>query len=233
VLLVLFGWYWISQVPPSAQAAVERAYRDAMQPRDRQYQVVTELRISTNHTMSIESQLTVRGNQKFTLRHPVQLGQCWIGSNGDVGWYVPAVGVPRTDDDPVIAMEWARKQGIGLPDLHVSALIDFLATRFDLELLPSEKLPDAGDVLWQRVRGIRREPQADRCQLVELWCHPRTGVAQKIVMQWDRKPGELGLASITLDLVREKQLPDRWYEAASHQPLPILPFPPIVPLIQN
>lgn len=231
LVFALFGYWWISTPGQSAYAAVERAYRDAIQPRDREYHVSSEVRITTNHTMSIESQLVVRGGEKFTLRHPVQLGQCWIGSNGQQGWYVPAVGVPRTENDPVIAMQWARKHGVGLPDLHVSALIDFLATSFDLELLPSEKLAGRGDIAWQRVRGVRREAEGDKCHLVELWAHPRTGVAQKIIIEWERQPGELGLMSITLNLVREKQLPDDWYEAASHQPLPILPVPPIVPML--
>lgn len=231
-LLLAFGWYWISLPGRTAHAAVERAYLEAIELQDRQYHVVTEMRISTAHTMSVESELTVRGGEKFTLRHPAPLGQCWIGSNGAQGWFVPAVGVPRTENDPVIAMEWARKQGVGLPDLHVSALIDYLATWYDLELLPNETLPGQGQIPWQRVRGTHREPRNDRIQWVELWAHPRTGVAQRIVLRWDREPHELGLCTITVNLAGEKQVADSWYEARSHQPLPILPFPPIVPLLQ-
>ncbi len=224
VLLLLVAWYSFPSSTQSAYAAVERAYRDAIQSQDRQYKVTTEVRISTTHSMSIESELTVRGSEKFTLRHPVFLGQCWIGSNGDDGWFVPALGVPRTDDDPVIAMEWARKQGISLPDMHVSALIEYLKKWYDLELLPGEALPGEAEVLWQRVRGIRRAEDSKRCHFVELWAHPETGVARKIVLQWARQPGEFGVMNITLDLIGEKQLADSWYEASSHQPLAIFVF---------
>jgi hypothetical protein len=232
VILVLLTWYWTASPTRAAYAAVQRAYLDAVRLQDRQYRVTTEVRISSNHTMSIESHLTVRGGERFTLRHPVLLGQCWIGSNGRQAWYVPAVGVPRTQGDPVIAMEWARKQGVNLPDMHVSALISFLEEHFELQMLPSETLPDEGTILWQRVRGIRKAGEPGHLQLVELWAHPKSGIARKIVLKWNRKPQDLGVTQITLDLVGEQPMPDSWYEAASHQPLPVLPISPIVPLIQ-
>ena len=145
---------------------------------------------------------------------------------------VPAVGQRHTKAQPTMALEWIHKQGLNLPDPHISSLINFLANQFDLDLLPSEPLPDAGNVLWQRVRGVRREVQADRPQLVELWSHPETGVARKLVFEWQRHSDQLGVARITFDLLSEDPMPDSWYEADSHQPLPILPIPPIVPIAQ-
>jgi hypothetical protein len=224
-LLLLLAWYWSNDPSRGAYAAVQRAYLDAVRLRDRQYLVTTEVRISSNHMMAIESHLTVRGSEKFTLRHPVVLGQCWIGSNGREAWFVPALGAPRTEGDPIFALEWARRQGVNLPELHVSALIGLLEEHFELELLPSEKLPQDGDIYWERVRGLRRDAQPRHLQLVELWAHPKTGVARKIVLRWDRKPQDLGLTQITLELIGEEPRPDSWYEAASHQPLPVVPLP--------
>lgn len=233
ILLLLLTLYWPIDSARTAYAAVQRAYLDASRLKDRQYRITTELRISSNHMMSIESLLTVRGGEKFTLRHPVMFGQCWIGSNGRQGWFIPAIGVPKTEGDPVIVMEWVRKQGVELPDMHVNALIEFLEEHFELELLPSEKLPEEGDILWQRVRGTTRSHQAGKLQFVELWAHPKTGIARKILLKWDRKPQDLGITQISLDLAGEQQMPDSWYEPTSHQPLPVLPLPPIVPSLQQ
>jgi hypothetical protein len=230
ILVALFAFYWTDPTR-TAHAAVHRALVNATSLQDRQYRVTTEVRISSNHSMSFESFLTVRGGEKFTLRHPAMLGQAWLGSNGEETWVVPAMGQPRRESDPKLAIEWAKKHGIGLPEMHISALIEFLQQQFDLELMPSEKLPGEDDTRWQRLRGERRQSDKDKPQLVELWANPKTGVARKILLDWDRQGADLGLTRITVDLVSEDHVPDSWYEAASHQPLPVLPIPPIMPVV--
>lgn len=232
ILVAGATYYWIATPGRSAYAAVQRAYLDAARAKDRQYDITTDVRISNSHSMSIESKLNCRGNDKFTLRHPVLAGQAWFGCNGHEAWMVPAIGHTRTDIKPTAVMDWIRKQGLNIPDAQISALINFLASSFELELLPNEKLPTDGDILWQRVRGVRREETNEKPQYVELWAHPETGIARKLVFAWNRKPDQLGVTRITFDLTGEEPQPDSWYEAAGHQPLPILPFPTLAPVAQ-
>ena len=233
VLLLAAGIYWNSGSHPTARAAVLRASVDAARLADREYHALADLQNPSGSITRTESTLWVRGGEKFVLEHPWMGGHVTIGNNGHRAWFVPLLGLPSQDDDPQQSVWWARKAGWALPDLTVRGLIESLVDDFDLELLPNEALPAHPGIVCQHIRGIRRLADVNRFQVIELWAHPQTGVAQRIVLYWDRPADLAGPERIQVDLVAERPQADVWYEPESHPPVYPLPLLlPILPTLQ-
>lgn len=231
VLLLAAGIYWNSGSHPTARAAVLRASVDAARLADREYHALADLQNPSGSITRTESTLWVRGGEKFVLEHPWMGGHVTIGNNGHRAWFVPLLGLPSQDDDPQQSVWWARKAGWALPDLTVRGLIESLVDDFDLELLPNEALPAHPGIVCQHIRGMRRLPDVNRFQVIELWAHPQTGVAQRIVLYWDRPADLAGPERIQVDLVAERPQSDVWYEPESHPP--VYPLPLLLPILPN
>ena len=231
VLLLAAGIYWNSGSHPTARAAVLRASVDAARLADREYHALADLQNPSGSITRTESTLWVRGGEKFVLEHPWMGGHVTIGNNGHRAWFVPLLGLPSQDDDPQQSVWWARKAGWALPDLTVRGLIESLVDDFDLELLPNEALPAHPGIVCQHIRGIRRLADVNRFQVIELWAHPQTGVAQRIVLYWDRPADLAGPERIQVDLVAERPQADVWYEPESHPP--VYPLPLLLPILPN
>lgn len=231
VLLLAAGLYWNSGSHPTARAAVLRASVDAARLADREYHALADLQNPSGSITRTESTLWVRGGEKFVLEHPWMGGHVTIGNNGHRAWFVPLLGLPSQDDNPEQSVWWARKAGWALPDLTVRGLIESLVDDFDLELLPSEALPAHPGIVCQHIRGMRRVADVNRFQVIELWAHPQTGVAQRIVLYWDRPADLAGPERIQVDLVAERPQSDIWYEPESHPP--VYPLPLLLPILPN
>ena len=231
VLLLAAGIYWNSGSHPTARAAVLRASVDAARLADREYHALADLQNPSGSITRTESTLWVRGGEKFVLEHPWMGGHVTIGNNGHRAWFVPLLGLPSQDDDPQQSVWWAHKAGWALPDLTVRGLIESLVDDFDLQLLPNEALPAHPGIVCQHIRGIRRSPEVNRFQVIELWAHPQTGVAQRIVLYWDRPADLAGPERIQVDLVAERPQSDVWYEPESHPP--VYPLPLLLPILPN
>jgi hypothetical protein len=225
---------WLTPAGPaqSAYAAVQRVAADARILKDRQYRVTQTLNFDKGVQGQVESLLYVRGGEKFVLRHQGPLGTVWMGSNGREGWLIPALGAPIVTDNPRYPARWAREEGLALPDLKLTGLLDLMKERFHLALLPSEPLPDRPNIACQRIRGWC-DANDGGAKRIELWAHPDTGVAQLLVLEWDRSPEDAGLTCIQLDLLAEESQPDVWYEVEAHRHarptlrrIPILPSAP-------
>lgn len=222
------AWLWSTGSARVARAAVQRIARDARIPNDRQYRVTTAVNHAHGEQRRFESQLFVRGGEKFALCHPGLLGEVWVGSNGSQGWFVPAIGPVIITDEPRYPARWAREEGVALPDLQLAGLLDLMAERFKLSLLPNEPLPTRPELPCQRISGWCDARDGGPSQ-IELWAHPVTGVAERLVLVWLRSPNEAGLTRIELDLLAEAPLADAWYEAQTHRAEhPIFPkLPPL------
>ncbi len=231
VLLLAAGLYWNSGSHPTARAAVLRASVDAARLADREYHALADLQNPSGSITRTESTLWVRGGEKFVLEHPWMGGHVTIGNNGHRAWFVPLLGLPSQDDNPQQSVWWARKAGWALPDLTVRGLIESLVDDFDLELLPSEALPAHPGIVCQHIRGMRRVADVNRFQVIELWAHPQTGVAQRIVLYWDRPADLAGPERIQVDLVAERPQSDIWYEPESHPP--VYPLPLLLPILPS
>jgi hypothetical protein len=231
VLLVAAGIYWNSGSQANARAAILRASADAARLADREYHAIADLQNPSGKITRTESKLWVRGGEKFVLEHPWMGGHVTIGNNGHRAWFVPLLGLPSQADDPQKSVWWAQKAGWALPDLTVRGLIESLVEDFDLELLPAEALPEHPAMLCQHIRGLRRHPHVNRFQVIELWAHPQTGVAQRIVLYWDRPANLAGPERIQVDLIAEQPQADVWYEPDSHPP--VYPLPLVLPVFPN
>lgn len=231
VLLLAAGIYWNSGSHPTARAALVRASVDAARLADREYHALADLQNPSGSITRTESTLWVRGGEKFVLEHPWMGGHVTIGNNGHRAWFVPLLGLPSQDDNPEQSVWWARKAGWALPDLTVRGLIESLVDDFDLELLPNESLPAHPGIVCQHIRGMRRVADVNRFQVIELWAHPQTGVAQRIVLYWDRPADLAGPERIQVDLVAERPQHDTWYEPESHPP--VYPLPLLLPILPN
>jgi hypothetical protein len=231
VLLLAAGIYWNSGSHPSARAALVRASIDAARLDDREYHALADFQNPSGSITRTESTLWVRGGEKFVLEHPWMGGHVTIGNNGQRAWFVPLLGLPSKADNPEQSVWWARKAGWALPDLTVRGLIESLVDDFDLELLPNEALPAHPGIVCQHIRGMRRLSDVNRFQVIELWAHPQTGVAQRIVLYWDRPAGLAGPERIQVDLVAEQPQADVWYEPESHPP--VYPLPLLLPILPN
>lgn len=241
ILVLAIIWAGHNSTEVSAYAAVEQVYSAATSMQDREYRVVSELN-RPNEMVQIESTLYVRGGDKYSIRHPFVLGEIWIGNNGHQGWLMPPVGVAITreesPDNPQYIRRWANDGGFVIPELQLTALIAHLRDQYELELLPSEPLSTSSEalvaaaaetladeqlarteVMWRRIRGTLNVEQSGRPAVVDVWCHPETGVARRIDLVWRRDVEPVsgaGLRRMTVDLVRDHVLDDSWYEAAGH-----------------
>jgi hypothetical protein len=60
--------------------------------------------------------------------------------------------------------------------LNFSTILARMQDRYDLELVGDERLPAGGDILWQHIRGKRRDGDGRLPGRVDLWTDPETGV---------------------------------------------------------
>lgn len=230
VLLVGVVLYWTGGPARVAQAAVQEAVRDAARLQDRQYQVWSQVRLPSGQLVEFEALLYVRGGERFALRHPGPLGDVWIGSNGRQAWIRPVLRDKLISNNIESSLAWARTEGVGLPDLQLTALLSRFADQYQLQLLPNESLAGDAGVEWQRIRGIRRDPTPTPRQQflgsaprrVHLWADRLSGVARRVVLDWQLPPNQPGLARITLELLSEEPMEDAWYEPETHLPTPFV-----------
>ncbi|MBX7167518.1 MAG: hypothetical protein K1X74_14405 [Pirellulales bacterium] len=222
---------WTSSGQQTVQAAVDAMYRAAAQPKDRHYHVKARFQDLIKGTEShVVTDLYVRGGDKFVLRHPTMLGDLWIGSNGRQGWMVNPFNIVLGRKDPKLTLAWARDEGITMPELQLTALLDEARKYFDLELLPAEMIDPRESpatyassqtlsdpyVAWQRIRCRPKSLQPHQPYLMDLWAHPDTGVMRRIQFHWQPFSKFCGLTMMTVDLVAEQPRPDAWYEPAAH-----------------
>jgi len=214
-------WAWKNGPHQVAYADVRESLQEAEQPKDRQYKISTHLQSDTGKAFEVSGVLYVRGGEKFALKHiDFSKNQRWFGSNGQEGWYTSDTEENRKCNGVARLLDWARDEGVGLPDLQLTALLSRFAHEYKLARLPSELLDGDPGIYWKRVRGVRIAKTGMTPDALELWVHPETGVARRFELVWDHPLGKDGLTSITLDLVDEKPMPDDWYEAFTHSPQP-------------
>lgn len=210
------AWLWSTGSTQTAQAAILKIAEDARIPHDRQYRVTQELNHARGKKGRIESLLYVRGGEKFALKHRSALGNIWMGSNGRQGWFVPMFGAPIVTDHPRYPAKWSGEEGVALPDLKLSGLLDLMASRFQLSMLPNEPLPSRPTILCQRISGWC-DANDNGPKQIELWAHLTTGVVERLVLQWARSPDQVGLTRIELDLLSETPQSDALYEVDTHR----------------
>lgn len=221
MLLVSIVWFSVGE-NNTAYAAVQRALDNALADVDREYRVRAELQGPLEIRRDVEATLYVRGAEKFAVRHPglLRKREIWAGSNGQQGWLVPPIGPVLVNEDQDLIKKWLQEKVVSTPFLQITSILERMADKYDLEKLPAEKLPDLegtdADIKWQRIRGTTKDRKTDGPKTIELWSHPRTGAAQRLILDWQGTPGKANVNQITLDLIGQPKLADDWYEHSGH-----------------
>lgn len=218
-LLLAVGFWWLSSPANAAFAAVQRAQAAALELTDRLYRLTLEGGIVISRRA--EAKLYVRGGDRFALQLPAPLGHFWIGRDGSQVWSVPSVGPILVGEDPQRFAQWLPREAAELPFLQVTTVLQRMADHYELEgPLPAE--PVCGrPVPCPHIRGRRREAAPLGPLTIDLWYHPQTGVAERLVLNWDNGDAEPRRPWKTLTLERQDSPPvagDFYSHAAHHGP---------------
>jgi hypothetical protein len=215
-VVLIVGLLWQSIDPgQSASATVQKSLARAMEPGPREYQFKSLVRTPVQGDREFSGSLYLNGEQQFALRHPALLPgrDIWIGGNSRENWIVPGIGPVFVGDDEMLRL-WSGREELSTPYLHMTTLLEDLSNRYELESLPDE--PAAGRPC-RRVRGVKLDPQAGRGpDLIDLWADERTGLVQRVVLDWQLQPNEIGCSTVQLNLVNQSPLPPDWFEHTAH-----------------
>jgi hypothetical protein len=223
-LVIALGVWWQDSSPGQrAYATVQRSLEAAASAGARRYAVVSEVRRPFQGNITVRGDLYVDGAKRFAVRHPARLPlrDVWIGGNEREHWIVPPVGPVMIGDEQMLRSWMSRRDDADTPFLHVTTLLERLATHYDLEMLPGESIADqAGgvvDIECQRVRGrLRADGDSRGPQQVDLWASRVTGDARRVVLDWELTPEQFGRSLMTIELVEHPQLPADWFEPSAH-----------------
>jgi hypothetical protein len=216
VLLLAVGSWWLSSPANTAFAALQRTQATALELTDRLYRLTLEGGVVIPRRR--EAKLYARGGDRFALQLPTPLGGSWIGRDGNQVWSVPAAGPILVGGDPQLLGQWLPRDAAELPFLQVTTILQRMADHFDLEgPLPAEPVGDR-QLACPHIRGWRHATAPLGPLTIDLWYHPQTGVAERLVLNWDSEDGETRRPWKTLMLEREDAPPvaDDFYTHAAH-----------------
>lgn len=222
----------------AAADTVQLSIDNALQPRDREYEVFVERSDLKFFTFS----LYVRGGTHFALRLPSPLAgdkqPLWAGSNGQQVWVLPLVGPALIANDLQPLRDWLAGKGeLSVPFLQITAVLHRMRRDYSLRRLPDE-YSDVRDQTDTNQNSYRPPPRRELCcraqgqstgvgllpKSIDLWARRGTGTVERLELAWD-KPGS-PVRRVRFFLIGEKELPDSWYELAHRAPRrPVARFP--------
>jgi hypothetical protein len=169
----------------------------------------------------ITSDLYVRGNDQFALRHPALVpgSDLWIGQSGQDAWIVPAFGPVRSGTNTLLAKWLNTREKISTPYLHVTTVLSRMSKGYHVEDLGEShvELEDGRNVLCQKIIGVRKpklkESGPDR---IEFWSDMDSGLVMRLNIDWHLDQGETGRERVEISLLGEPELADSWFDAQGH-----------------
>jgi hypothetical protein len=227
VSLVLAVGLWFQLRNPSrrAYATVQETLRRAAEPGARHYNVKAVVQRPLLGKKEITADLYVDGADRFALRHPPipLLGEVWIGRNERESWIVPTHG-PILVGDATMLQRWiaenADETDFATPYLHVTTILKRTSEHYDLQKLADEAVVVPGQpgtpVSCHRVRGVLRDATSERPRTIDLWVDSDTGIARRLVLNWELQPGQFGRSVVTIELAGSETLPPNWFEHSAH-----------------
>lgn len=228
VVLLAVGLIWQSNSPSrQAHATVRRGLQTAEEPGPRKYRFHAVVRRPLIGLREVDGELYVDGAKNFALRHPAILPnrEFWIGGNEREYWIVPPIGLALVGDRKLLE-KWLSDQGeLTTPYLHVATMLRRMSQDYDLRMLPDESIPESTDndrqVACRRVRGVLRDAgKLIHPRVIDLWTDRSTGVARRVVLDWQLPAEEFGRSTVTLELAGPAKLPADWFEHTTHRPKP-------------
>lgn len=205
----------------TALAAVESSLKAAQVDQDRAYTVQSRIRMPSGNEHDFAAELWVRGATHYVFQQEGAFGGIVLGGDGAEHWIVPALGPVLVSDDRGAFDQTLIGRPLATPYLQVTSLLERMAHRYELTLLPEESLSTVDGGRPVRCLHVVGRSKADASEalpsVIELWAARQSGIAYRLRAQWDRPPGELGLMESTLEL---KSLPavvaPDWYRHTPH-----------------
>jgi hypothetical protein len=222
LVLAVGLWWQVSSPSRRANAMVQETLQRASETGARQYSVTAFVQRPVLGKKEIAADLYVDGADRFLLRHPSipLLGEVWIGGNERESWIAPTRGPILVGDETMLQQWMADKRDLSTPYLHVTTILHRMSKYYDLEMLPDDGVaaPSQPDttVRCRRVRGVLRDTTRRLPRTIDLWADRDTGIARRLILDWELQPGQFGRSKVALELVGCKELPPDWFEHSTH-----------------
>jgi hypothetical protein len=116
--------------------------------------------------------------------------------------------------------ENADETDFATPYLHVTTILKRTSKHYDLQKLADDAVALPGQpgtsVSCQRVRGVLRDATTERPRTIDLWVDSDTGIARRLVLNFELQPGQFGRSKVTIELAGSLTLPPNWFEHSAH-----------------
>jgi hypothetical protein len=222
LVLAVGLWWQVSSQPRRAYATVQEALRRTAESGARHYNVKAVVQQPLVGKKEVTADLYVDGADRLVLRHPPipLLGELWMGRNERGSWVAPTRGPVLVGDEKMLQKWMADKKELSTPYLHVTTILHRMSQYYDLEMLPDDSVaaPDQPDTMvrCRRVRGVLRDTTRWLPRTIDLWTDRSTGIARRLILDWELQPGQLGRSKVTFELLGSKELPPDWFEHSTH-----------------
>lgn len=217
VLIAVFAW---GSGGADAQATVLRCLEQATQFGVRCYHQTTVLRRPLVGEVTRESELYVDGADRFVMRRdaPFGGGEIWLGSDGEQYWLVPPRGPVVLKESQTLPGWFERREFSDDPPMELATMLRRLSVHYDLEQTPDESIATpAGDAHCEHIVGrVQADAPLRLPATIELWADHDSGLARRMVLDWQLAPTDRGRARVTIELAPTPELPDDWFEYSGH-----------------
>jgi len=207
----------------SAVAAIQRSLDVAAELMARKYLLQIHFRVANDRVVQIDNDLYVRGNDHFAMRHPglIPGTGLWLGQSGSDSWVLPAMGPVLKGDNTLLSRYLRSRQELDTPYLHLkTALTRMMSQGYQLKTLDDTEItiPDGRSIMCRHIRADLSSSESPSWpHSIELWTSIDTGMAIRLVANWNLAEGETGRESILLTFQQdEPNLPEAWFTAEGH-----------------
>ena len=213
-------WSMMGSSSQQAAAAVAKALKAT--PPTREYSIRIHAR-RPKRDVENRATLFLDDQDRFVLHYPGWSGfaDLWIGGAPNRRWIVPRLGPVLVGNESLIG-NWMAKKDATSPYLHLQPVLKRMEKAYDLRMLEDEHLVrNEVDRSCQVVEGtLRQEVNGERRGAlpvkIKLWADRESGVAEKLVLNWDRAPDRLGPLEWTIQLEGTPVLDDHFFDVESH-----------------
>ncbi len=204
----------------ASRAAVARALKAV--PPTREYSIQI---LARRPKRDVESRATLYldDRDRFVLHYPGWSGltDLWIGGSPNRRWIVPRLGPVVVGNESLIG-SWMAKKDATSPYLHLVPVLKRMEKAYDLRMLDDADIDRDGvrvpcQVVVGTLRNLRsNERRAMLPAKIQLWADRESGVAEKLVLNWDRAEDQWGPIEWTIQLKGSPSLSEDFFEIESH-----------------
>lgn len=179
MMLVMCGFY-VSLVPPSAQAALSRAATVINQPVTRVFDVEITTQGVVQETRKLTAKLYRQSTERFLLIFKnARVEPCIVAGNPQRRWIRFGLRTWQSDAESMEGFPNDLIDLASIRQLHFSKLFDELPTDYDLRWLDDGMLPNGSKHL-RRIEAVRRHYDSSMPRRVVVWIDPDSDVTQQI-----------------------------------------------------